>query len=267
MSLPRWHGCNQTTLSVKAPPADVAPAVARDLVVLELELVVVRELLADGDVALRVERNLLAPRVRDDARFAVGVAAVVDEARERADARRVDDELVVDAEQVVDDARFLVPARPRLSTTTVFDVPWTAGVRRSRTRVSKTTPARPARTRPGASRPSRSRSPRRGTPGPSPRPRRARPRRRPTRGSATARSGAGAAASPRRPARGYRTGRGASDERRFFLCAQRGAGAFLDVPSKYSTGEYPRGRGRRRRTGRRRRRCRAAPWTAARTGT
>lgn len=61
-----------------------AVAVHRILVSLELELVVVEELLAGGDVALGQDEDALHAVDAEDAGEAVGVARVVDEAREPA---------------------------------------------------------------------------------------------------------------------------------------------------------------------------------------
>ena len=67
-------------------------AVAGDLaVVVEGELVVVGELLAREDGALGDDDDAARAGDGDEARLAVGLAAVVDEARARARVRRVDD--------------------------------------------------------------------------------------------------------------------------------------------------------------------------------
>ena len=57
--------------SIHGPPAVDGPAEARDLVRLDGELIVVRQLLAHGNVAFRVDDNLLGALVVDDLGVAV----------------------------------------------------------------------------------------------------------------------------------------------------------------------------------------------------
>lgn len=88
-------------VAAAAPRAAVAAQLA--LVVLDGELVVVRQLLAAVDLAQREDDDVLAAVHVDDARVAVGLARVVDEACGVAVHGGVHHLVVIDAEHVTAD--------------------------------------------------------------------------------------------------------------------------------------------------------------------